>query len=132
VVFRRPHQPFAVAGASGAPVHQHLGDVAAMRLVGLVGGDELDGAHEPFAVVCGEQVNLSGLDGVGDAGEEADAFRHREPVHEADRRAACHAVDEHGGKLGNPLSRLLRAQQANRVHAVSTSLVATVESAFSR
>jgi hypothetical protein len=107
-------------------MHQHLGDLAAVRLVLGSGHDDLHGAEHPAtAFVGGHQHDPLAT---GGAVEGAGPIR-LGPIscqgqHEADRRAALHAVDQHVGELGRQARLGLRdAYQWLIVRACSSPLV---------
>ena len=95
-----------------APKHEHLRDVAAVRLVLGLGQDDLHRADDAGLVLGDEQHALAELDFGGDAAPERERPGHRQRLHEADRRTAVDAVDQ---QLGERLELLGadRRQTAN-------------------
>ena len=100
------HQRLAQPLAARTAVHQHLGDVGAVRLVlGLV-EDHLHGAHDAVGVLGHQQHALAARHAVAHLAPERERLVVRHRQHEAHRRPAFDAVDEHVGQA--PQLRLVQ------------------------
>jgi hypothetical protein len=79
-------------------VHQHLGDVGAMRLILGQIQNQLHGAADAEGVFRHEQRALPFRDAIRHATPEGHRLVARHRLHEADRRAAFDAIDQHVGQ----------------------------------
>src|SRR5262249_7149751 len=94
--FRRSEQRRADASPPGLTMHEHLGEVATMRLIFGLRQDHLCGANDPpRGVLRGEHEALAARHAGADMTPERFRFRACHRKHEADGRAAFHAVDQH-------------------------------------
>ena len=98
LVIDRIQQAAPDASAAAAAMHEHLRDVGPMRLVLGKAEHELHGAEHALRVFRHEQRPLAARDAVDDAAPERRGLGARHRLHEAHRRTAFDAVDEHVGQ----------------------------------
>src|SRR5262245_49107772 len=105
-------------------MHEHLREVAAMRLILRLGQDDLHGADDPRLVLGGQHEALPARDAGGRVAPEGVGLGASHREHEADRRAALDTVDQH---VAQPLDLALAdgPQMANpdgvrHVHLLGT------------
>jgi hypothetical protein len=97
--FSRLHQRCPEPLAACTTMHQHLRELGAVRLVlGLV-EHELHGAAQAASIGGHEQRAFAPGDALGHPPPECDGAVARQRVHEAHRRAAVDAVDQHARKV---------------------------------
>jgi hypothetical protein len=115
-------------------VHQKLLDIGAVRLVGRQREAELHRADDAAVNTRDQQSRLAARDFSCHLGEEGFAVLVLERRHEAHRRAARDAVDQHLGEFGNVRcgDELCDTNLRGRAHAARSRFSATVESALSR
>ena len=104
------HQPRPDAVPTSAPMHEHLGNIRAMRLVLRRRKDELHRADDAVLILGDQQHATTLRDIVGKPAPEACGPLSRERQHEAHRGPAFDTVDEDIGQLRDLL--LVEARQA--------------------
>src|ERR1700693_6067700 len=122
--FGRLEQRRSDAVTPRTPMHQHLGNVAAMRLVLRLIEQQLYGADDRAVGRFGQQqTQLTALETCAGALPEGRRLGARHRQHEADRGAAFDAVDQHIAQaLDLARAKSSRLSNAESVqHAVSAS-----------
>ena len=95
-------------------MHQHLGEVTAVRLVVWLRQDDLRRAYDdPLFIQCHDQCPLASLDTTGNAAPEGQRLVPRQRLHEAHRRPTGHAIEQHLGQF-TQLSLVHAPQSAHR------------------
>jgi hypothetical protein len=99
-------------------MHEHLREIGPVRLVLGQIEHELDGAAYAVLVFGDEQRALTPRHAVRHAAPERERLVPRHRLHEADRRATLHAVQEHIGQAcqGRLVHRLQPPDRPGRVH----------------
>jgi hypothetical protein len=96
--FGRAHQGLAQALAAAAAVHQHLGQVGAVRLVFGLGQHQLHRAANALPVFGHQQRALARRHALRYVTPERLGALTRERVHKTHRGIAFHTVDQNIGK----------------------------------
>jgi hypothetical protein len=91
----------AQALAAHAAVHQHLGQVGAVRLVLRLGQHQLHRAANALRVFGHQQRAFTRRHAFGHAAPEGQGALARKRVHKTHRGVAFDAVDQHAGESGD-------------------------------